>query len=385
MSGKRIEVLDSLRGIASLQVVIYHCFCGLPFLLKNMFLPKDGSLPEKDAIFFINNSPLHFFWSGHYAVILFFVLSGFVLSIPFYKTEKPGYLSFFIKRIVRLYLPCAAIITLSVIGWYFLYNKAALSPYTDWLQDIWSRPMNEGYLKNVYLLNAYFHNVASVLWTLPIELQLSLVLPIFLVLISKMNKTRAVVFVAAYIVFYHCLVYFQIIKAYPFLHVFFYFTFFLMGAVLSRHKQDYVAQFDKLPNFIFYFLLFVSLMIYTSQVSFWWLPSSLQVLLKKVPDDYMACIAAILFIGFALSKRFCFILSSPVLIWLGKISFSLYLTHMVWIAAICCTISGYFSPYVTMLIAFLSCFPFAFIFYRLVELPSMKLAKTAGKIFQVNK
>ena len=42
--------------------------------------------------------------AGHEAVIFFFVLSGFVLSIPFYRRFVP-YTPWIIKRCCRIYLP----------------------------------------------------------------------------------------------------------------------------------------------------------------------------------------------------------------------------------------------------------------------------------------
>ncbi|MEH7247503.1 acyltransferase family protein, partial [Neobacillus niacini] len=73
----RLEELDSLRGIASLTVVIHHTLLTLPIFLAAHQHEQINSTIVK----IFTNSPLHIIWGGHEAVILFFVLSGFVLSL----------------------------------------------------------------------------------------------------------------------------------------------------------------------------------------------------------------------------------------------------------------------------------------------------------------
>src|SRR5690349_15794432 len=110
MAKVRYHSLDSLRGIASLQVVIAHSLVAVPALESIVY--NDPTRLPRDVVFFFINSPISFLWSDSAAVKVFFVLSGFVLSLPYYNAEKkhPYYPRFFIKRILRLYLPCLAII-----------------------------------------------------------------------------------------------------------------------------------------------------------------------------------------------------------------------------------------------------------------------------------
>lgn len=96
----RFEELDSLRGLAAITVVIHHLSLVVPSILLN----------EK-----LKFTLLHILWAGHEAVILFFVLSGFVLSLPYLNKKAPSYRDYLIKRLCRIYIPYAASIVVAVI------------------------------------------------------------------------------------------------------------------------------------------------------------------------------------------------------------------------------------------------------------------------------
>lgn len=64
----RFDQIDSIRGLAALSVVISH----LSLVIPNVYIVQK-----------LKNTPLHIFWAGHEAVILFFILSGFVLALPY--------------------------------------------------------------------------------------------------------------------------------------------------------------------------------------------------------------------------------------------------------------------------------------------------------------
>lgn len=72
----RIGQLDSIRGIAAFCVLFSHLYS----VLK-------GVLPTTISFLF-TLTPFKLFIAGHSAVILFFVLSGFVLSIPILEKRK---------------------------------------------------------------------------------------------------------------------------------------------------------------------------------------------------------------------------------------------------------------------------------------------------------
>lgn len=98
----RVGALDGLRGLAALVVVFHHV------LMSNPHFPApegDGSV-VMDKAWFMTWSPLHLFWEGTVAVMVFFVLSGYALSLASYRTPA-SWLAYYPSRLVRLYVPVA--------------------------------------------------------------------------------------------------------------------------------------------------------------------------------------------------------------------------------------------------------------------------------------
>jgi peptidoglycan/LPS O-acetylase OafA/YrhL len=97
----RISYLESIRGLAALQVLLLH------FLTA--FVPGPVfSLPAAAAIAgYIRLSPLVFLYDGYSAVYIFFALSGYVLTRSFERDlRRPS--SQIAARIIRLGLPALA-------------------------------------------------------------------------------------------------------------------------------------------------------------------------------------------------------------------------------------------------------------------------------------
>src|SRR5450432_1778143 len=86
-----IPSLESARGFAALSVCLFHT-AGQPF---------------QDGVVLAKNTPVGIFFNGQGAVILFFVLSGFVLRSSLEKRRASGGAAlatdFLIARIFRLF------------------------------------------------------------------------------------------------------------------------------------------------------------------------------------------------------------------------------------------------------------------------------------------
>lgn len=80
----RVRALDGIRGLAAVVVVVHHTFLVSPLLANPYQNPYD--VRPGTIAWWATYTPLHLFWDGTEAVFVFFVLSGFVLSLPLART-----------------------------------------------------------------------------------------------------------------------------------------------------------------------------------------------------------------------------------------------------------------------------------------------------------
>jgi peptidoglycan/LPS O-acetylase OafA/YrhL len=139
MQQNRLLELDAIRGIAVLVVVIYHYFY------------------RYNGIYGHENLTVDWAYIGKYGVQLFFIVSGFVIYWTLNKVNKP--MDFIISRFSRLYPAywVAAILTLSII----------------WIYGLPSRELDaDQAIMNIFMFHEYFNikHIDGVYWTLTVEL-----------------------------------------------------------------------------------------------------------------------------------------------------------------------------------------------------------------------
>ena len=83
--------------------------------------------------------------SGDAAVILFFILSGFVLALPFLGARAPSYPGFLAKRVCRIYLPYLAAVALAIACAAILGDEA-LPGLSQWANAPWQDGFGVGVL-----------------------------------------------------------------------------------------------------------------------------------------------------------------------------------------------------------------------------------------------
>ena len=374
MIKERFHSLDSLRGLASLQVVIAHCLMTIPAL--NWMVYQHGIPKVHDLEFHFIYSPLHFFWNSTPAVKVFFVLSGFVLSLPYYSESKdPLYTKFFIKRIIRLYIPCLAIILISLILKSILFKPNYVSEYGDWVKMMWTKDYTFGELIKLFTLNLKSVTINPALWTIAPEIKLSLILPLFILFQRKLNLLWSVLSTLLILAMVTILNKIGLRSIWSDFNIFYYLIFFLAGSILCKYRNHVVDWINRLNGIQYTLFVIITLYIYSYSYSLWWLTVPAKVLLLAERfADYISGIASIFLIIIALSQPAKKLLNAKFLIFLGKISFSIYLIHSVLIVVLIYLLKAYLSPYVIAVISFIASFPVAMLFYYCVEVPSLNWA-----------
>jgi peptidoglycan/LPS O-acetylase OafA/YrhL len=146
MRYKKIEKLDAIRGFCALYVVFFHM------------------LPQK--INFLGVNVGFFFRFGSEAVIMFFILSGFVIKYTWEKSQDKSFKNYFLKRFIRIYIPLFFIFLLAYVIKSYTERSLANPEWSTlfgnifMLQDIVSLKPNV--ISGVYMAN-------GVLWSLSYE------------------------------------------------------------------------------------------------------------------------------------------------------------------------------------------------------------------------
>ena len=172
-TGRRIDGFDGIRGLATLMVVFYH--------LTVDFFPRPGFVPL----------PPDWTLKGAYvAVDLFFVLSGYlVTTLAFRDQDSAGggfpVRQFYWRRAVRVF-PALAFFAFGHVVYALLAGLSKRGEVAS-LSLAFGGLINYAWLfPHVTLNDGVVH-----LWTLSIELQFYLALPLIVVLLSHRRPTRS--------------------------------------------------------------------------------------------------------------------------------------------------------------------------------------------------
>lgn len=367
----RFEELDSLRGIAALTVFCSHIY----LVFNETFYSK--------MVF--EYGPLRIFTAGSEAVTLFFVLSGFVLSIPFITKINFNYLVYFIKRCCRIYLPYLASFLLAIICWKLFYTKE-ITGLSNWFNLNWSQSINySSILVHLLLVKTFMSNLNNVIWSLVHEMRISFFFPIIMFLLMRLKIVRGIFF--ALLLSFLSVIYYWLTdssfigtEVYVTIH---YSGIFIFGALLARYKENII---DRISAFnikakIALFLTGICLYLYAH-------PSFLLNIIyndfppfyRTVIDSWFTSFGAGILIMLAISSSFFSkVLKNKLIIFLGKISYSLYLTHLTVLFASVHILYGILPMWIILLIVISFTLVVSSFLYYWVEKPAIKLGKFLTK------
>lgn len=323
----RYIALDSMRGIAAIGVLITHCL--------QTVLPEGA----------LNHTPFRILVNGRCFVIFFFVLSGFVLANAIWHGAADGYACYVKRRLARLLPPY---MVAGLLG--TLVAFAISGP--DWGALV-------EYITALGTTHAIAINPPS--WSLVYELRVSLLIPFIALAVARSPLKASIGTILLFLVA-ELLIKVTGIGQFPYgadslqsaLIVTARFTVcFAVGVLLARdnlHGKKAIQLIAAYP--------FVAL--------------PLSLLLMSVLLDQFSLFGAVILIALTLGWHpMQAFLSHRVFVWLGSISYSLYLTHFILLTSL-----GYLlhDKLPQMLIAALAvplAIVFAEFFYEFVEQPSI--------------
>jgi peptidoglycan/LPS O-acetylase OafA/YrhL len=333
----RLFQLDALRGLAAFCVIWYH--------LRQAF-PSARS----------HNPILVVFTSGHQAVDLFFVLSGYVLSMPFWLGKQAPYPRYLLRRFFRIYVPYFVAMLLAwACAYHFLYRHL---PLTSWFQKTWQTPLTLGlFVQSVFMSTSPAINTAF--WSLRIEAEFSILLPLFCWLVLRLRTVPILLLsIASFVSGMY-------VADEDWSGRLMHFPMFFVGLLLSLHAKQLASLWQRLPPVAHWGLLLVAGILY-----FRVLP------VGSNAQDGLTVVGASLVILCSLhSTRIAQLLRHALPEYLGRISFSLYLVHGTVLFACLDMLYGHVPTPVIGVIYGVCCMGLAHLFCIAVEEPAMRLGK----------
>ncbi|MCA1031374.1 acyltransferase [Bacillus timonensis] len=372
MVHKRLEELDSLRGMAAITVLLNHYF---------NVIPAFSAEESNGLVSLLKYTPLHFIWSGHEAVIMFFILSGFVLSLPFLRNTTVNYPRFFFKRVCRIYLPYVVAVLVAILL-FSTFSRNGISDLSEWFNIAWTDPFSWQSVINYLIMLGDFKNFQynPVIWSLIHEMRISLIFPfiMYVVLRLKWRKSAVLSLLLAFCS-YVGLKLSEIYLGYvnygsSIFDSFYYTTMFVIGVLLAQHLQKIIAFFKTYQKWN-PLLLATALMCYTYP---WWFFPHIKLLHIRLINEWFTVIGVVIIIVLALSSsNLSKFLKLPICTFFGKISYSLYLWHAVILLTCVNMWYGTMPLGFILVIASLLSILISTLSYYLIEEPSIKLGKMA--------
>lgn len=319
-----------------------------------------------DTWWWLTQTPLKVVTAGTEAVLVFFVLSGLVVALP---AARDGFRwrAYYPSRMVRIYLPVMASIALAVVLiWLAPRTLDAVTP-DSWVVRgsartlDWSRILAEASLWPA----SYDYN--NVLWSLRWEVIFSLALPLFIVVARAMRRRwhlAAMVSVAA-----------MIVGRIAHVDALVYLPVFLLGTLMAV-KLDDLRDWGRERSrgaWIIATALSLSLLVAS------WMLRPLE---HGVTGEVLWALSGVGAAGIVLvavcSPAVEAMLSTRLLRWLGRISFSLYLVQAPIIATLAFTLGDERWPFIIAL-GIPACIVVAWGFFVVVERPSHRLARVIAR------
>jgi peptidoglycan/LPS O-acetylase OafA/YrhL len=363
----RVASLDALRGLAAATVVLHHSLVVYPQFWAAYLRDRALSMP----VAVLSRTPLHLAWGGLEAVIVFFVLSGYVLSLPFLGPRPPRYLAFATKRCCRIYVPyilsvLVAGVLCARLGGFRVHGLS------EWFGRYWNHPATRSsILDHALMLGSPAQNYLNpVVWSLVHELRISLVFPAIILAVTKVRwqiLLPSVLIASAAAKLVGRVLSLSGVGS-SLLETVSYVFLFVAGAELCLHGVGLRAFCDRLRPGARTCSLAVALLLLGSRS---WAPGRWAAVATLAMWAGAIALVAMAAADVGLRRA----LESGWLVSLGRISYSLYLTHvLVLFSAIRLLQHAIPMPVISALVV-----PFALAtavgFHWLVELPSIGLGR----------
>jgi peptidoglycan/LPS O-acetylase OafA/YrhL len=366
----RLTSLDGLRGLAAIVVMIHHVvLASVPVLAAAYVAGAHGALPAWAEV--LVHSPLHLLWAGEEFVLVFFALSGVVLTMPTVRGQAFSPARYYPHRLLRLYGPVWMALLFAVVVRSLVPHEAVQG--ASWWLNAHGEAVGTWELGHdgTLVFGTGGFAATSVLWSLRWEVLFSLFLPVFL-LIGR--RRRGMPWAVARVAF-------TVLALSGGHDSPRYMPAFLLGSLMAFEVDRLRALGVQLAaptprNRAVKATLVAACVV--AMTSVWWLQPHSSVVehgLRAVVAAG-ACIAVALPLLLRSLRSF---LETPVMQWAGSRSFSLYLVHEPIVVAAAFALGGTASVVLVAALAVPVALVAAEGFFRVAERPMHRWSRAFGQ------
>ncbi|WP_460942621.1 acyltransferase family protein [Okibacterium endophyticum] len=357
----RLHSLDGLRGVAAAIVVIYH----LTLVARPALDTGTGAWE------WMTQSPLRVVTAGTEGVLVFFVLSGLVVTLPAFAGTI-DWASYYTSRMLRLYLPVWGALLLAAGLILTLPRPASSAAPESWLLERNANAITVQHLLDEASLLPPSYTINNPLWSLRWEIIFSVLLPVFVVVALAVRRFRVIAVLLS--------VALMVVGRLTQIDALVYLPTFFLGTLLAANLAQVRAWADRVNAGARWRVWLPATLVSLTLLVLSWLARPIAPagsLWSQVFWALSGVGAAGLVVVAIGSPAVTRVLSSGALSWLGRVSFSLYLVHVPVIA----TVAFLLGDEHWVLVAVISVptsVVLAWLFHAAVERPSHALARRAG-------
>jgi peptidoglycan/LPS O-acetylase OafA/YrhL len=297
-------------------------------------------------------------------VLLFFVLSGFVLSLGFERSLRPNWTSYAARRTLRLVPPCAAVVLATAL-FVVLADPEPLPGLSAWVNGSWMEPVTAGAMLQHALLLGGDYPLNNPMWTLHYEWRVSLVFPLLMLVAATGGAVFATVVAGGVFL---CLTEMKFIGTGA-LTTLLFLPHFALGVLLARNRTRLVAWVGRRGGWQWAGLWALCYVLLTFR---WLVPAG-----DLVCDLANGAGGGLLILLVLAAPRLSRALEVQPFAWLGRVSYSLYLVHVPVLLAGLHLAPG-LPPWLVAACAPVMSIAAAAAVHRLVEAPSIWAGRRVG-------
>ena len=355
-SSQHFVALDGLRGVAALAVALNHS--------AGVYTDTAGTTPIPAIFFPITHA-------GHPSVVMFFVLSGFVLYLAFNRAPNVTYFAYLTRRVFRLF-PALLFALLLAVTLHALQNPQKVAEFGPWVTDNWIYKIDLGLVFcNLSLIGVSPADgkLDPVIWSLCVELRFSIVF-LFLANLAKRSWLAIAALTATSFATAEVL-----LRALPPMHT--------PYQIAGSWTGTLALTLYYLPSFCLGIMTCKIIATQKKPYPKWQIGAAaiaIMLLYRATHQDTVLALAfaAVIYTA-CLPGVVQNVLKSPPARYLGSISYSLYLVHFPIVMFMSYQFHSSMPIALTVVVAPLLSIVTAHVMHRFIELPGISLGKTLAK------